>query len=278
MMGRVTGPMTGSLHNHTTFCDGISTPREMAEAAIAAGYTDFGLSGHCRDDRFSLSMQNERGYIDAIRALTPEYADRIRLYCGIEQDPMGHIEFPDEYDYVVGSVHSLPLGNGGGVFTLDNNIEEFAAGVASYDGDTDALVRDYYAAVVDNVRRIRPDVIGHFDLLLKLNAGNRFFDETAPAYRDAALDALDACAATGCVFEVNTGGAYRGYRDFPYLQDFLLERLCALGGRVTVSTDCHDARGIDFGVADACARIARAGFNTVAVWEKGGFVQKSLGV
>ena len=34
------------LHNHTTMCDGKNSAREMAEAAIAAGFTDFGFSGH----------------------------------------------------------------------------------------------------------------------------------------------------------------------------------------------------------------------------------------
>ena len=35
-----------TLHNHSTLCDGKSTPEEMVEAAIALGFTDFGMSCH----------------------------------------------------------------------------------------------------------------------------------------------------------------------------------------------------------------------------------------
>ena len=40
---------------------------------------------------------------------------------------------------------------------------------------------------------MKPTILGHMDLITKLNAGNRFFDESAPRYRRAALEALRAC-------------------------------------------------------------------------------------
>ena len=58
------------LHNHTTMCDGKNSAREMAEAAIAAGFTDFGFSGHGYTP-FDIwySLKAEAGYIREIRAL-----------------------------------------------------------------------------------------------------------------------------------------------------------------------------------------------------------------
>ena len=38
--------LTSSTHNHTNLCDGRNTPDEMARAALEAGFTDFGFSGH----------------------------------------------------------------------------------------------------------------------------------------------------------------------------------------------------------------------------------------
>ena len=35
-----------NLHTHTTFCDGQSTPGELVRAALAAGLTALGFSGH----------------------------------------------------------------------------------------------------------------------------------------------------------------------------------------------------------------------------------------
>lgn len=267
--------MFSSLHNHCTFCDGKNSAQEMIEAAARAGFTDFGMSCHCHDERFSLSMQDEEGYIRTMHALCAAYAGKIRVYCGIEQDPMGSIRYPEAYDYVVGSVHAVRAPNGR-IYSVDNNVQEMDEALRAFGGDGMGLVRAYYALVTENVRKTKPDIIGHFDLILKLNKDNRYFAENAQAYRQTALEALEQCAAQGGVFEVNTGGMYRGYRDFPYLQDFLLVRLRELGARVTVSTDCHDVNGIDYGVGRALAQIRDAGFETLAVWHDGGFVQIPL--
>ena len=35
-----------NLHTHTNYCDGIDTPTEMIEAAIAKGFGGIGFSGH----------------------------------------------------------------------------------------------------------------------------------------------------------------------------------------------------------------------------------------
>ena len=35
--------LTSTLHNHCDICDGRCSAEEMIEAAIAAGFTDFGL-------------------------------------------------------------------------------------------------------------------------------------------------------------------------------------------------------------------------------------------
>ena len=36
----------GSVHTHSTFCDGKNTMAEMAAAACAAGVKHYGFSGH----------------------------------------------------------------------------------------------------------------------------------------------------------------------------------------------------------------------------------------
>ena len=60
------------------------------------------------------------------------------------------------------------------------------------------------------------DIVGHFDLLTKFNERRCFFDEESPAYRRAALRAMEALVAAGKIFEVNTGAISRGYRSTPY--------------------------------------------------------------
>ena len=38
--------ITSTIHNHSTLCDGKSPPEQMINTAIAAGFADFGFSGH----------------------------------------------------------------------------------------------------------------------------------------------------------------------------------------------------------------------------------------
>ena len=38
--------MKQNLHTHTIYCDGINTPEELVEAAIAKGFDSIGFSGH----------------------------------------------------------------------------------------------------------------------------------------------------------------------------------------------------------------------------------------
>ena len=84
---------------------------------------------------------------------------------------------------------------------------------------------------------MKPPILGHIDLITKLNAGNRFFDESAPRYKQAALEALHTTDPQATVLEINTGGVARGYRDAPYPALFLLKEWRAMGGRVILTSD-----------------------------------------
>lgn len=269
--------LTSSTHNHTTLCDGKNTPREMAEAALAAGFADFGFSGHSYAP-FDLeyAVRSEAEYVRVLRALQAEYAGRLRVFVGMEQDYFAPVRNRAALDYIIGSVHYLRDG-AGHYYAVDGAPEEFDACVQSvFGGDAVAAARAYYALVAENARRFRPEIIGHFDLVKKNNRGGRLFDEAGPAYRAAALDALAACAETGAVFEVNTGGIFRGACDEPYPSRFLLEALRAAGARVTVNADAHCTAALRFWFDEALALLRDVGFTHVAVWERGAFVDRPL--
>ena len=72
-------------------------------------------------------------------------------------------------------------------------------------------------------------------------------------------------ARSGRLVEINTGAMAKGYRTAPYPGTAMLRRIRACGGRVLLSSDCHNADYLDFGFAEA-AELARAcGFKTA--WE-----------
>lgn len=266
------------LHNHTNLCDGHSTPAQMAQAAFEKGFTDFGFSGHSYTV-FDLpcSVRDEAAYLKTIHDLHKRYAGRMRIYCGMEQDYWAPVTDRSAYAYLIGAVHYLLDLESGQYYAVDGGVEEFIFCVKeSFGGDPYALVRRFYDYTAENVCHYLPQVVAHFDLVVKNNGDGRFFDENDRRYQNAAMEALAACLETGAIFELNTGGVYRGYRESPYPADFLLREILRRGGRITLAADAHETRAIGFGFDDACERLRCLGFKSLWVWQDGTFIEQGL--
>ena len=106
------------------------------------------------------------------------------------------------------------------------------------------------------VEKTKADIVGHFDLITKFNEGNKYFDEEAEWYKDAARKALYKVAETKPVFEINTGAMARGYRIHPYPADFLLEEIERLRCSVLLSSDCHNRLDLNYGFCKIIANLA----------------------
>lgn len=267
-----------TLHNHCTLCDGKSTPEEMADAAIRLGFTDLGMSCHGYTP-FDLlySVKSEEEYISAISKLKEKYTGKIRVWCGTEQEYFAPVKDRTAYDYIIGSCHYVLDPSDGTHIDIDGTPKEFArARDTVFGGDALALVSDYYKNVIDIAQSQKPDVIGHFDLIIKNNAGGRFFDEESKAYRETALEALNACAETNIPFEVNTGALARGYRDVIFPSLFLLKQLKARGIMLTLTADCHDCRHLLTGIYETAELLKSIGYRSVLMLEKGRLVEKPL--
>lgn len=269
--------ITSTLHNHCTMCDGKSSPDEMISAAISAGFTDFGMSCHGYapfDPEYSIP--GEKIYQNAMAGLKKKYAGKIRLYTGIEEDLFAPSACPEKYDYIIGDVHYAHDKKHGRYVAIDGSAEDFLnARDSVYGGNALDLVKEYFENMVLAAEK-KPDVLGHFDLIVKNNLENRFFDEESREYTEAALQALRACNSQGVVFEVNTGAVVKKRRSLPYPAPFLLKELCDIGGRVTLSADCHNAAFITGELDTALKLVKNAGFKKICLWEKGGFIEKEI--
>ncbi len=266
-----------TLHNHCTMCDGRSSPDEMLSAAAGAGFTDFGMSCHGYapfDPAYSIPGEEE--YLTAMADHRAAWSDRLRMYTGIEEDLFAPSVMPERYDYRIGDVHYAKDRSAGGFIPVDGSVEDLLHVIRSlFHGNAMDMVRDYYANMVAASEK-RPLVLGHFDLITKYNERGHFFDEESEEYQDVALQALEACAASGAVFEINSGAAVKGLRSVPYPAPFLLRRLRELNGRITLSADCHFAPLLTAGL-DLAARCAReAGFDEAQQFIDGRFVSFSL--
>ncbi len=250
-----------SPHNHTRYVDGTNTPSEMAGAAFEAGFVSFGFSEHGMqpfDEEYCLTTESDAAYRAEVQALKGEYEGRMKIRLGIERDSYALYD-RTAYEYVIGSTHYLQIADGHlSVDSTEENVRRMIR--EGYGGDPYHLAADYFARHADYVTAFRPDIIGHFDLVKKLNARCGFFDEADPRYTGPALEALERVAGTGALLEINTGAIARGWRVDPYPSPLLLARWRELGGRTIISGDCHDARFIDCAFGLSVEMLLAAGF------------------
>ena len=228
------------LHIHTEFCDGKGTPEAYARAALEKGLDSIGFSAHSPlwfGRRWCMARKKVGTYQKAIEDLKKSYAGRLRILCGVEQDYYSRTPVKG-YDYVIGSVHyvkkyGIPL-------SVDASPKSFARIVRwGFHGDAYAFAERYYQTLADVVNRTHADIIGHFDLIKKFNAGNRFFDENHPRYIAAWQKAADALLQSGAFFEINTGAISRGYRVDAYPSPAIRDYLRARGACFLLSSDSH---------------------------------------
>ena len=271
--------MLSDAHTHTDFCDGLNTAEEMVQAALERELCALGFSGHSYtafDESYCMSRTATIAYRDEIARLKVKYQKQIALFCGIEQDFFS-CQPTEGYDYIIGSVHYLSDAARDKYYTIDYTDRQLSACLVELCGGNQELFAEkYFEQVAQTAQCIRPDIIGHFDLLRKLNAGNRFFDENSYSYEQAAKAALRVCAAAGCLLELNTGGAYRGYRKDFYPAERELAYWRDLGGDVIITSDAHDTAALCFGFDEARRVLHAAGFNRQAVLSDRGFIYQRL--
>jgi len=271
-------PAACSVHTHATLCDGKSTPEEMAAAACDAGVRYFGVSCHShtpidQDQGFVLPA-DMAAYREMVLRLRAAYAGRMEVLLGIEWDSQSDVT-PEGFDYWIGSVH-YQRGANGRYYAADWGQEAFTACRDElFHGDALAVAEGYFAEVI-RVAGKKPTILGHIDLITKLNGGNRFFDESAPRYRQAALEALHAADPQATLLEINTGGMARGYRDAPYPALFLLKEWRSMGGQIILTSDSHSASTVLYGYGDAAAWARAAGFDRSVLLTLDGPVECSL--
>ena len=264
-----------NLHTHTNYCDGSLTAEEMVLAAIGKGCDSLGFSEHSFlpfDWYYSMSAETTQKYAEEINALKEKYSGQIEIFLGLERDYFSDIESDIDFDFIIGSVHYISpeicVDNGAG--SQMQTVDKF------FSGDYYAFAEDYYSVVAGVAEKTGADIIGHFDLVTKYNAGGAQFDEAHPRYISAALGAMDEILKSCKLFEVNTGIVYRKIKTEQYPSVFLLKELQKRGGEVIISSDSHDAESICHGFAEMRKLLKACGFRYIKRLTKGGFTDVKL--
>lgn len=266
--------MLTNYHTHTQFCDGRSTAEEMVVSAINKGFTALGFSGHGYTDfHCAYCMRDTRGYRKEIMRLREKYKNDIEIYLGVEEDAH-YIQYRADFDYVLGSSHYVTRG---GVYApVDSSPDTMREALDLFGGDTRALAESYYSHFVGYIKKRKPDIIGHFDLLTKFEEKEPFGFLDDPEYHKMAEKYLREALRADVIFEMNTGAISRSWRTLPYPHENLLRIIKAEGGRITVTSDCHHADNLDCFFAESRDILRDIGFEYTYVLHRGEWIKDSL--
>ena len=274
--------MLTNHHAHTHYSDGVGSPTEYVEQAVAQGFGSYGFSDHAPiplDSVGSMSVSDLSDYIAEIEALQARYGDRIRLYKSLEVDYIPGVMSVNSthvigagLDYTVGAVHYVDYLPDGQPWSFQRANPVFDRGIDRiFGGDVRAMVERYYALVREMVEQHPPSVVAHLDRIKKRNADGRYWNEHAAWYRRAVEDTLDAIAGAGCILEINTRGLYLNEITDTYPTDWIVRRAHARNIRLQVNSDAHRSEHISGAFTATYRALKGMGIEAVWVYRDTGF-------
>lgn len=266
--------MLTNYHTHTTFCDGKNTPEEIVLYAIDKGFSSIGFSGHGHtpfDVRYC--MTDTTGYIEEISRMKDKYGKKIEIYCGVEEDAFAYVD-RQNFDYIIGSSHYLYIKDK--YYPIDSGYDYFERYMEAFDNNVLKVSEAYYSTFVSYIKKRKPDIVGHFDLITKYEESGTPYFFNNEDYWKIAEKYLRLAAETDVVFEVNAGAMTRGIRTTPYLGQRLLYVLKEKEGKVILSSDSHKVETLDAYFDEMKCILRDVGFNHVYEFSKGKFVKRFI--
>lgn len=198
----------GLIHAHSTYSDGVSTLREMVEAAKSSGYSYMLITDHSKSAFYADGLDEDRliQQWKEVDELNTEMHDFV-LFKGIESDILndGSLDYDrdvlKQFDCIIASVHS--------------NLKM----------DLDKAMSRLITAVENPYTRI----LGHCTGRLLLSREGYPVDHKK---------LIDACISNGVVIEINAN-SQRLDIDWQWI-DHIMEK----DGMVSVNPDAHSVAGI----------------------------------
>ena len=273
--------LRANFHTHTTLCDGISTPEEMARRAALLGFTQLGFSGHMDpDNHMDMNLYRNR-----IHALQEQYRGKIDILMGIELDTVYNPVYTRQAEYTIGSTHFPDVACNRGYesdrpLSVDASPEDLQLLADRYfGGDFYQLARCYYETEAQVYDRLHCTFIGHFDLIAKFNDQMHVLDETNPRYTRPAIETMAYLVEEGVPFEINCGAVNRGLKKEFYPNSFFLRTLHDMGGEILINSDAHQAELLNGAFDRAVKQAVACGFthtNILVHGENGAVSWRSL--
>lgn len=230
-------------------------------------------------------------FVSEARRLRQHYSPRgLHVLIGLETewiDPSFAHEVRNlrevyQLDMVVGSVHHVYDG-----IPFDFSREHFERALAvakqrvqSSSGDNNGddddaayqqLFGDYFDAQLDMLQALKPEVVGHFDLI-RMYVPDRAF---SPAVLEKCRRNLAFIVSYGGLVEVNARGFKKGLRGYP--MESVMRLVATDGGqeaaelvpvKLTLSDDAHAPDEVGIHYQDALAYLRSLGHQRIYYWER----------
>lgn len=254
------------------FCSHASDDlARIAREYVSKGFEMAGFTEHMppRDPAFFYPEERAEGltaddafrrferYFETARRLAAELSGEMAVLVGFETEAWpGYVrEVADlrerfHPDYVVGSIHHV-----GGV-PFDTNPEDYARACEAA-GGIEAFYCQYLDEQLEMIESLRPELVGHLDLVRKFDEGYRERLKL-PAVAARVLRNLDAIAEHGLSLDLNTGAWRRGQAD-PYPVEWIVADAVRRGINVLPGDDSHGVESVGAGIVEANELIATFG-------------------
>ncbi|HVB96454.1 MAG TPA: histidinol-phosphatase [Chloroflexota bacterium] len=267
-----------SIHTHSRYCDGHGEIYEYVEAAIAAGLSAYGASGHAPlpfPCEYAMPLANLDSYCADVRLLATRYVGRFPILLGLELDYLPgltdfyHREFLSrQFDYFVASVHYVGQPEAE-PWTYDESNDAFVQEVAKrHSGDYRPVVEDYYHRVLRLISEVKdwpmPIVIGHLDRITLWNRDDRYFPTDNAWYVGLVEEVLQEVSTTKLAVELNTSGWSKPAESpNPGLQ--ILASCAAKSIPTIITADAHRPANVAANYGRAIDLLHRAGYSELVV-------------
>ena len=209
-------------------------------------------------------------YLQEVFRLKETYKNQTTIYTGLELDFYSDLNW-EPYDYLIASVHYII--KDGICYPVDHSLpQQLDCIKTAFGGDVLAMTSYYYDLVCENVERVKPTFIGHFDVITKFGQ----MPENDEAYISIARHALKRAIKTCPYIEVNTGAIARGLRTIPYPSRDLLKTILEENGEVLLSSDSHHRNNLIFHFDESVELLKNVGFDHINIFNGKGFEKVTI--
>jgi len=277
-----------NFHIHSLGSDGKLTPEEVIAESIKEGVKFICFTDHYRnpnediDPGWSRTHFHNKDYIAEVRRLQKEYAGKIDISFGVEMDWFEafqdwikkQIEI-NKFDYVLGSVHFLPLAEKFYNFDFGDGNEEKFKEILSTFKSIKTLVSVYYEQLRLMIQSGLYDAVGHFDYIKRNNAVLNLFSEDEDYYRKEVLSTLDVLAKSKMAMEINLRGLSKSTKA-QYPSMWILKEARKRGIPLTIGTDAHAKGQVGDLIEKAYELVREAGYREVVRFKDRKMIKLSI--